>query len=334
MIPRTDGSQNRPHFAHKGDATCNGETYLHQLAKRQFISVFNELQSANRPLNLELWHPTNCPGTPNPFFDGCPLQRLRDKERQESRVVAHDLTQNYRLSGKEQAVDGFVADVLLRHKMKKDDTIFVEFAVTHESSLAKQASGLRIIEFKITCEDSMNGFLQSPIRASHPSPWSSDQLGTDGVRIAGFRPQRKPTTPEICGCLSTEYRLFIRYKSGKAFMTSGTLPRVAAAFEENRHAVENWLLYFPSTQRHRFSYIVKPNYLETPEDTFSRAAWDMKKSGIAINNCVICRHRGKDKYRGRKLYCFARRRAFDSNNEGANCNEFEWKRQGGEDAQF
>ncbi len=332
MIPRTDGSKKRPHFAHKGDTTCNGETYLHQLAKRQFIALFKELLSANQPLNLELWHPTNCPGIPNPFFAGCPLQRLRDEERQESRIVALDLTQNYRLSGQEQTVDGFVADILLQHTTKKDDTILIEFAVTHESSLAKQTSGLRIIEFKITNEDSMNRFLQSPIRANYPSPWSSEQLVTDGVKIIGFRPRRMPTTPEICGCLRTEYRLFIRYKSGKAFMTSGMFPQVAATFDAKRHAVENWLLYFPSTQRQRFSYIVKPNYLETLEDTFSRAVWDMKKSAIAIKNCVICRHRGKDKYRGRKLYCFARRRAFDSNNEGANCNDFEWKRQGGGDA--
>lgn len=327
LIARTDGKHKRPHFAHANDSNCGGETYLHQLAKRRFVERFEQCKRRHDPFRLELWHEARCPGAPNPFFDGCVLQHLRDSDRIETCVVAHDLTEKYRIAGLECQVGGFVADVLLQHTEKDEDQILIEFAITHKLTEAKKSSGFRIIEFDIVDEQSVDLIFDGAIRCDHPSPWRSEQLGTNGTTVVGFKPRPQQISVEQCGCFATDYRLFIHYKSGKVFLTSGTLQQLASRFDEYRSVIANWRLYFPSEERHRFSYISKPNYTEPEDETFSRAAWDMKTEGVTIKNCVLCHHRGKDRYRNRKLFCFARRQAFDSNNEGATCNHFQWKRQ-------
>ena len=318
MIARTDGDQRRPHFAHSENHSCSGETYLHQAAKRRFVEVFNRCVAQDEPLTIQLWHETQCPGRPNPFYSGCVLSSLRGHE---SKLFSHDLTKHYRIAGEEQVVGKFRADVLLQHRTKDAGRILIEFACTHQSTEEKIRSGERIIEFQIADEDSFSLFEQV-LQADHPDPTDSGQLGTSGVAFYGFRPDTRKISQDDCGCEEMVYRMVILFKSGKLCPKTGTMEDLCREFSSYCDAIDTWRMYFGSEHRYTYSYIKKPNYTETPEDTFKRAAWDIRRSGKPIQNCVLCQHRRKDKYRGRKLYCAAREQAFDNTNEGAACREF------------
>ncbi len=324
MIARTDGRKQSPHFAHRVDQSgqCSYETYLHKLAKRQFVDLFQNRVSRQQPLWLELWHPTHCCGYNNPFFDGCVLQNLRNAEHQNVTIVRHDLVRSYQIVGVEQAVNGFVADVLLARRDEPTKQLLVEFLVTHESSEAKRNSGLRMIELKITDESSVERLLSQPLRIRHPIPQSTGHLGTPGTSAYNLHPGLLEVSPTQCGCVSGSYRLFVVYTSGKAFLEKGTLPEVSEKFKSLQLSIAHWRLYFSSPDRHDYSFIEKENYVEKPNETYSRAALDIHEVTPTFQNCVLCHYRRNDKYRGKALYCVKYRQAFDSNSQGAKCEVF------------
>lgn len=143
MTPRL-GDINSHHFAHKNtQENCSGETYLHKLAKKlirenfiktsSFILTLLQKELCSQKYNCKLFDENICyncnyrPFNLKEFYDTC------EEEKQ---------------------ICNFIADLLFCNSNKKGrDPILIEIKVSHECTLEKINSGLRIIEIPIKTEN-------------------------------------------------------------------------------------------------------------------------------------------------------------------------------------
>ena len=150
MVPHM-GARRRWHFAHKADANCNYETYLHKVAKARIKDAFLASESFEiryRPIHLCT---SECP-----FGYG--------KRCEERAPKSFDIRKFYDICEEKVRCDGFVADLLLRSsKYPRRDPILIEIFVTHKSTEEKISSDNRIIEVKIRSEEDINKIVKSCI---------------------------------------------------------------------------------------------------------------------------------------------------------------------------
>lgn len=137
MVPNL-GEIKAKHFAHKADTACDGESYLHKLAKRlireRFLSTGSFPIIFNREVSCREEH--ECP-----FFDsyGC-----KKKQR-----IPFALNLWYDTCEEEVVVGEFRPDLLLTCSSKPErEAVFIEIFKTHQSDELKLMSKYRIIETK------------------------------------------------------------------------------------------------------------------------------------------------------------------------------------------
>lgn len=168
MIPKI-GKDRVHHFAHSVDADCNGESYLHKLAKRKIREKF--LSSEKFPIIFN--RPAPCCEK-----EHCIYAVPKNEERyfNHSCSIYKDIPMDLKIwNGRtlydkceeEVAIDNFRADLLLSNSMNlKLPPVFIEVKVTHESTEEKLNSTYRIIETRtISCESDIedivsNGFIE------------------------------------------------------------------------------------------------------------------------------------------------------------------------------
>ena len=146
LLPRAIGSvKRRPHFYHKEQIDCSGETYLHKLGKRIIRERFysSEHFVISYPVTIA------CNNT------DCLLRNERCKEKNQAHEV--DLKEVYDTCEEEVSINGFIADLLLTNSKKSNiPPILLEICVSHACEDEKQNSGLKIIEIKIKDESDFN----------------------------------------------------------------------------------------------------------------------------------------------------------------------------------
>lgn len=168
MIPKI-GPKRVRHFAHSADVDCNGESYLHKLAKRRIREKF--LSSEN--FSIIFNRPAPC----------CEKEHcIYAVPENEEIYLGHSCSINvdipmdlkiwngYKLFDKceeEVTIGNFRADLLLRNSNNLTlPPVFIEVKVTHESTEEKLASEYRIIETRtISSEKDIedivsNGFVE------------------------------------------------------------------------------------------------------------------------------------------------------------------------------
>ena len=131
-----------PHFAHGADTACDGESYLHKLAKRRIREKFMSADSF--PLTFTRDVPCqdaqHCPGC---IGDYCYQPRVSiptDLKTWKGNVVYDDCKE-------EVTVGEFRPDLLLTCSTKPDrPPVFIEIYKTHESEEPKVTSEYRIVE--------------------------------------------------------------------------------------------------------------------------------------------------------------------------------------------
>lgn len=138
------GTKKPPHFAHRADTTCNGESYLHKLAKRRICEQF---------MTTESFPVTFVRDVPCQDLERCPCcDRICCYERDVS--IPCDLRTwkgkvVYDTCQEEVRLGDFQPDLLLTCSSKLDrEPVFIEIYKTHESESPKVSSGYRIIETK------------------------------------------------------------------------------------------------------------------------------------------------------------------------------------------
>lgn len=145
-----------PHFSHAADTACDGESYLHKLAKRRIRDHF--MSTDNFPLvftrDVPCLDSLHCPGC---IARDCYQLRVSiptDLKTWQGNVVYDDCK-------KEVTVGEFRPDLLLTCSTKPDRApVFIEVYKTHESEELKKASEYRIIEtMKIKTEADLDDII-------------------------------------------------------------------------------------------------------------------------------------------------------------------------------
>lgn len=133
------------HFAHKVNCACDGESYLHKLAKELFKQSFNSASF----FPLKYYTNVTCDSTL------CPYKKDECKIRKQKTINLKDLYQHCNIEEeiKDQEGNSYIADILLTSDNKDIKPILVEIYVMHECSEQKKNSGLQIVELKIDMED-------------------------------------------------------------------------------------------------------------------------------------------------------------------------------------
>lgn len=148
MIPKL-GDINAHHFAHKVECSCNGESYLHKIAKLKFKEAFDEAPV----FILEYRTPVECPL--HYSNDGCRFSN-NDCNHYTKTFKQFNLKHTFDTCLIEESVNNgeFIADILLKDSTGRSSKILlIEFFHTHRCDLNKVKSGLPIVEIKIENED-------------------------------------------------------------------------------------------------------------------------------------------------------------------------------------
>jgi hypothetical protein len=144
------------HFAHGADTACDGESYLHKLAKRRIREKF--MSANNFPLTFTCDVPCqdaqHCPGCMETYCFEQGVRIPTDLKIWKGKVVYDDCKE-------EVTVGEFRPDLLLTCSTKPDRApVFIEVYKTHESEEPKKASEYRIIEtMKIKTEADLDDII-------------------------------------------------------------------------------------------------------------------------------------------------------------------------------
>lgn len=115
-------------------------------------------------------------------------------------TVRYDLKRYYSRCEQEKGYNGFVADLLCKNDNSPANPIFIEIFVTHECSLEKRKSGIRIIEFLIHSEEDILNIV------------SSSQISeSDMIRLYNFK--RKEMFTDEIGRSFQKYILYPKLRS-------------------------------------------------------------------------------------------------------------------------
>ena len=137
MVPNL-GKIKAKHFAHKADTACDGESYLHKLAKRLIRDRF--LSTGLFPVIFKREVPCR-------EVYKCPL--FESNYCNEEKITPFNLKQWYDTCKEEAAEGGFRPDLLLTCSSKPErEAVFIEVFKTHQSNELKLRSEYRIIETK------------------------------------------------------------------------------------------------------------------------------------------------------------------------------------------
>lgn len=139
LLPRAiDSKCRKPHFYHKEEVTCSGETYLHKLAKHVLKRKFDEKPT----FFVEFIVSIECSNT------SCKYKNPRCREERVPYSI--DLKKNYDTCTIETGIKGYVADLLLTNSKNPNvEPTLIEVCVKHPCDEEKRNSGLQIIEIKI-----------------------------------------------------------------------------------------------------------------------------------------------------------------------------------------
>lgn len=146
LLPRAiDSKCRKPHFYHKEEVICSGETYLHKLTKHVLKRKFDNEPS----FFVEYIVSKECSNT------NCKYRNPRCREEHVPYRI--DLKKYYDTCTLETGINGFVADVLLTNSKNPNiEPTLIEVCVKHPCDEEKRNSGLRIIEIKIKEEQNIN----------------------------------------------------------------------------------------------------------------------------------------------------------------------------------
>lgn len=243
------GKKNKHHFAHKGgDDSCNSETYLHKLGKLLLKKKFYESSTfeVEYKRNLKCKNHASCP-----FYEA--------KECFEQINEIFDLKKYYDTCTEEQTIGEYRADLLCSDSLGKyKDPVLIEIRVTHECTLEKKKSGMKIIEIQIKSDDAIWELMNGHIKEC------------DNVKFMGFLRESKEKV-----LLNRYLSRLMLFQSGAAYVEK------SVCNEEKRNPNTILELNFDPKTR----YYIKDNRTVL-EYGFVTAI----KMGYNIKNCMLCKY--------------------------------------------
>ena len=249
------------HFSHKIDCACDGESYLHKLAKFRIREKF--MNEKSFPIIFNRDFPCENRGKCQYYRKwGC--QEFHGTERHDLKYW--EAKPLYDSCLEEVNYGEFRPDLLLKCSTNPDvPPIFVEIYKTHQSSEAKVNSEHKIIETKkIESEADIDDIIKRGF------------VEGENCMLWNFHPKRAIDKSKI----RISVDRFILYNSGKAY--------VEALFCDKRN------------KRIRPKSVVELN-VRKPElgsgemdghilDSYEKGLLYLKREGMPIRNCILCKN--------------------------------------------
>lgn len=257
LIAKTKGERRIKHFAHKVEVGCNGETYLHKLAKTMFFDTYSGCLKTKTPFTIALSHPCVCTKYEETLGSPCTLPSV---------MRSHDLTTWYDDIRLEVRDDSFIPDVLLVKKSEPQHKLYIEFAVTHVLSDQKETSVHKIIEIPIGGEDDIAGISRTR------------RLSADAARFLRFDPAPVSPTESECLCASRGFYSLFVYTTGTVRLQHGSLESIAAEKARLGNSLQTDLLFDPRPRR----------WQTHPGAIFRQLIGKARDNGMTIKNCFFC----------------------------------------------
>ncbi len=296
LVARVNGQVRRPHFGHKFQGECNGETYLHRLAKRVFEDTYRNCLSEGLPFTISLTSPRVCDKFKQLTGRICEL----GEETHE-----YDLTQYYSELRVETRDGQFIPDISLHSVERPDDIIYVEIAVSHFLSEKKASCGNRVIEIPVESEKDID-----MIRNAKLTP--------DNASFIGFHPEAGVVPDAECKCSRERVFAFYVFSSGKAYLDQGQLQSLRSRIQRKAHS----LCYFNIIQdSNKFSESGFPEMVRG--DLFVEQVHLAHKRGVPIKSCYLCRYHGNNwsVLTDDSIFCKTYNKPCNSN-EAAECDRY------------
>lgn len=292
MIAKVRGLHNQPHFAHHPGSNCNPETYLHRLGKQAFYEVFNECLVSGGRYEIVLDHPIVCRRFESSLGFSCPTDRTQE--------VTYNLLDYYDKALLEKRDGTFIPDLLLFKTSNPARRIYVEIAVTHFLSEAKERSCERIIEISLE-------------RESDLAKITGRKLTQLNAKFFNFRTATEVASDSECKCAGIRTHAFTVYKSGKSHLADDTMASIASSYRKNESSIAYFRLIDPKTEDFGFS----ESYLY--KESVRKAAAE----GFPIRNCYLCIHQGNNFRKATRvpIYCKRFHKVCDSS-EAIQCSEY------------
>lgn len=297
LIAKVNGEKMKPHFAHKIQVECSGESYLHKLGKLTFLETYKECLSLDKPFNIQLSLSKKCTKFAPHIIQDC---RLGNFEKE------FDLTNYFQEISIEKRDGQFIPDLLLISKKDPTTKIYIEIACTHFLSEEKEQSSNRIIEIPIETEDD----LQKIRRAC---------LNKDDALFIGFNQSAQAITESECHCANKICFGFIVYKNGKSNLEIGKLSHIHSRLRQVKStSIYSTITLINSTDSSR--------ELDTSEiggRSFIEHVRIAAQRGVPIKNCYLCKYHGRnwDGLKGESIFCKTYKKTCGSN-EAADCDRY------------
>lgn len=280
MIARVNGGLQTPHFGHKAKHKCNGETYLHETAKKVFANTYRNCVSKGEPFHISFLAPRVCERYEELTGKTCDIC----DERHE-----HDLTHYFSKVKVEEKDGEFIPDVSLHNPLKPDEVVYIEIAVSHPLSEKKKASGKRIIEIPIENEADIEQIRKASI---------SEKC----ARFRGFKPAISLATDSQCKCVKFNCFAFYLYHTGECFLANGSLESMRIKLERigDKIAWKN-LVVNQEPKEDSFGYAPP----QTADNVFIDSVINARDLKLPFKNCNFCQHHTKSysKAGGGLVFC-------------------------------
>ncbi|WP_429193164.1 competence protein CoiA family protein [Aeromonas salmonicida] len=302
LTAKVNGQVKKPHFAHKVQIECSGETYLHNLGKQTFYQTYLKCLEHNEPFNITLISSRVCKKFRPLILTGCDIGSTKK---------IFDLTDYFHEVKMEKRDGQFVPDLMLYSTRNPADKIYIEIAVTHFLSEDKERSGNRIIEIPLENELDVE-----KISRAHLTP-------KDAMFI-GFNQSTTAITDHECSCAQRNFYGFFVFSSGKAILLHRTLASLYYYIDQNRETIIYSNILYDRTSNDSEIYGVRREELfSSSENNGSIFIEQVKLSaerGVKIRNCFLCRYRGENwDYDGKNpIFCKGKKIKCTSN-EAATC---------------
>ncbi len=297
LIARVNGEIRQPHFSHKAQVECNGETYLHRLAKQVFKETYEECLKDGNPFLIELNEPKVCDKYK---MITCRTGNIGEYTQQ------YDLTKYYTEIKVESRDGQFIPDISLHSVMRPSDVIYIEVAVSHFLSEKKIYSGKRIIEIDIEKDEDVEAI-------------RSAKISSKDSTFIGFSPQVKAVPDSQCRCAKKMSFVFYVYDSGKARLDHCTLSSIHSYIQKNGKKIVYVNL---------IKDIDPDDYIEinglVRGSLFIEQVHIAQQKLVPIRNCYLCRYHAVNRYNfltGYSIFCKTYKKSCTSN-EAATCDRY------------
>lgn len=247
------------HFAHAPNTVCDGESYLHKLAKRRILEHF--MSADTFPLifvrNVPCKEAKECKFHQEDYCATADVRIPSNLRKWEGKDV-------YDTCQEEVKVENFRPDLMLSCKNTKKPPVFIEVFVTHESEYLKLCSKYRIIETtKITSEADIDDIIKRGFVEGE-----NCQTYNFRLRLPVIKPNGIPIDR------------FVLFKSGacmKVDITCNYLKqkiRPQSVKELNMQAdIDIWGI----------------NEEENKLDSYQTGLVYLRKKGLQFKNCILCK---------------------------------------------